>query len=252
MLRQGVDPLPDVVLATPRAYDPLVPLRVIVADDAALLRDGVVRLLERVDDIDVVGTAASYDELLATADALTPDVVVTDIRMPPSGTDEGLRAAAELRRRHPGMGVVVLSQWASPTYALRLLEEGAAGRAYLLKEEVGDVAELAAAVRTTAAGGSSIDPQVIDHLVTARQRTPQSPLAHLSERELEVLAAMATGKNNAAIAASLYLSERAIEKRINSLLAKLGVNEEPDVNRRVKAVLLWLQAQGGQPERPGR
>lgn len=218
-----------------------MPLRVLVADDAALLRDGLVRLLERVEDVDVVGTAASYDELLAVAAAVNPDVVVTDIRMPPTGTDEGLRAAAELRRSHPGMGVVVLSQWASPTYALRLLDEGAAGRAYLLKDKVGDLAELVAAVRTTAAGGSSIDPEVVDNLFAARYSRSRSPLALLSDREREVLAAMATGKNNAAIAASLHLSERAIEKRINSLLAKLGVNEEPDVNRRVTAVLMWLR-----------
>ena len=220
-----------------------MPLRVIVADDAALARDGLVRLLERVADIEVVGTAAAYDELLAVADAFVPDVVVTDIRMPPSKTDEGLRAAAELRRRHPAMGVVVLSQWASPSYALRLLDGSAAGRAYLLKENVSDVDELVAAVRTTAAGGSSIDPEVIDHLISARQHAVRSPLAFLTPAEREVLAAMATGKNNAAIAASLHLSTRAIEKRINSLLAKLGVSEEPDVNRRVKAVLLWLGEQ---------
>lgn len=231
-------------MATTRPYDSVVPVRVIVADDAALVRDGLVRLLERVAGIEVVGTAADYDELLTVADAVVPDVVVTDIRMPPSRSDEGLRAAAELRRRHPGMGVVVLSQWASPSYALRLLDEGAAGRAYLLKDKVGDVDELVAAIRATAAGGSSIDPEVIDHLVTARQQTARSPLAYLTPREREVLAAMATGKNNAAIAASLHLSERAIEKRINSLLAKLGVSEELDVNRRVKAVLLWLRDQG--------
>lgn len=234
---------PPARTGTTRPYDFVVPLRVIVADDAALFRDGLVRLLERVADIEVVGTAAAYDELLAVADAVVPDVVVTDIRMPPSKTDEGVRAAVELRRRHPCMGVVVLSQWASPSDALRLLGESAAGRAYLLKEKVSDVDELVAAVRTTAAGGSSIDPEVIDHLISARQHAVRSPLAFLTPGEREVLAAMATGKNNAAIAASLYLSERAIEKRINSLLAKLGLSEEPDVNRRVRAVLLWLQEQ---------
>jgi DNA-binding NarL/FixJ family response regulator len=234
------------MIASTRPRGCVAPLRVIVADDAALARDGLVRLLERAVDMEVVGTAAAYDELLAVADACVPDVVVTDIRMPPSGTDEGLRAAAELRRRHPRMGVVVLSQWASPNYALRLLDEGAAGRAYLLKENVSDVDELFAAVRTTAAGGSSIDPEVINLLVSAQLHAVRSPLASLTPPEHEVLAAMATGKDNAAIAATLHLSERTIEQRINSLLAKLGLGEEPDANRRVKAVLLWLQEQGCQ------
>lgn len=165
---------------------PPPPIRVVVADDAALVRDGLVRLIERAVDMEVVGTAAAYDELLAVADECVPDVVVTDIRMPPSGTDEGLRAATELRRRHPGMGVVVLSQWASPNYALRLLDEGAAGRAYLLKEKVSDVDELLAAVRTTAAGGSSIDPEVIDLVVSARQHAVRSPLAFLTAIEKRI------------------------------------------------------------------
>ncbi len=225
------------------------PLRVVLAEDNALLRDGLVRLLATEPEVEVVGTAASLEALLAAVDHHSPDVVITDIRMPPGASDEGVRAAAQLRQTHPETGVVVLSQYASAGYALALLAGGSAGRAYLLKDRVGDVDELMAAVRTVAAGGSVIDPKVVEDLVAARdQASAASPLRTLTAREREVLAEMATGKSNAAIAARLVLSERAVEKHINSIFAKLHLTEEPDVNRRVRAVLLWLAH--ADPDRP--
>ena len=180
---------------------------------------------------------------MKAVDREVPDVVVTDIRMPPTGTDEGIRAANELRGRYPDMGVVVLSQYSEPAYALQFLESGSKGRAYLLKERISDIGQLASAIREVARGGSVIDPEVVDKLVTARSRGARSPLRALTPREVEVLGEMAQGKNNAAVAASLVLSERAVEKHINSIFFKLGLTEEPDVHRRVKAVLLFLAAQ---------
>jgi DNA-binding NarL/FixJ family response regulator len=223
-----------------------VPIRVLVAEDNVLLRDGIRRILESVTDLELAGVCGTYDELVAAVEADPPDVVLTDIRMPPSGTDEGIRAAAHLRAIHPGVGVVVLSQYVSPQYALALLAEGSEGRAYLLKDRVADVDDLVDAIRAVAAGGSTIDPKVVDELVRARTRS-RSPLDHLTAREREVLGEMATGKSNAAIAGALVLSERAVEKHINSIFSKLHLVEEPDVNRRVKAVLLYLGAGGGQP-----
>ena len=167
-------------------------------------------------------------------------MVVTDIRMPPTGTDEGIQAAAWIREHHPRAGVVVLSQYTAPAYALALLEHGSAGRAYLLKEQVASVDELARAIRTVAQGGSVIDPRVVDELVRARSQRHMSPLSSLTARESEILAEMAQGKSNAAIAATLSITERAVEKHTNSIFAKLGLSEEKDVNRRVKAVLLFL------------
>jgi DNA-binding NarL/FixJ family response regulator len=223
-----------------------VPVRVLVAEDNVLLRDGIRRILESADGIELAGLCGTYDELLAAVDGDPPDVVLTDIRMPPTGTDEGIRAAAELRDRHPHVAVVVLSQYVSTQYALALLEAGSAGRGYLLKDRVADVDDLVDAIRTVAGGGSVIDPKVVDELVAARSRS-KSPLDHLTPREREILAEMATGKSNAAIASTLVLSERAVEKHINSIFSKLHLVEEPDVNRRVKAVLLYLSAGGGQP-----
>ena len=184
----------------------------------------------------MAGACGSYDELVAQATEMEPDVVVTDIRMPPTGTDEGIRAGAWLRQEHPGTGVVVLSQFVSPQYALALLESGSDGRAYLLKDRVADVDDLVAAIRTVAAGGSVIDPKVVEELVSLRARGRGSPIDGLTPREREVMAEMAEGKSNGAIAASLILSERAVEKHINSIFSKLHLTEEPDVNRRVKAV----------------
>jgi DNA-binding NarL/FixJ family response regulator len=215
-------------------------IRVIVAEDNYLVREAVTRLLETEPDIEVAGVCEDYDGLIASVGELAPDVILTDIRMPPTGTDEGVRAAAALRDTHPTLGVVVLSQYVDPTYALELLDGGSERRAYLLKERVSDVDQLARAVREVAAGGSVIDPKVVEVLVEARARKADSPLDRLTPREHEVLAEMAQGRNNAAVAAALGLSERAVEKHINSVFSKLGLSEEPDVHRRVKAVLLYL------------
>ncbi len=219
-----------------------MPIRVVVAEDHYLVREGVVRLLGMQPDLDVAAAYEDFDALIAGVDADPPDVVITDIRMPPTGTDEGVRAANLIRESHPSVGVVVLSQYVEPEYALALLEHGSDGRAYLLKERVSDIDVLRRAIEAVAHGGSVIDPYVVETLVAARMR-PQSPLDFLTARESEVLGEMALGRNNAGIGAVLGLSERAVEKHINSLFAKLGVASEPDVHRRVKAVLLHLAAQ---------
>ena len=219
-------------------------IRVVVAEDNALLRDGIRRILESQGDFELVAACGSLDELYAAVETHGPDVVVTDIRMPPTGTDEGIRAAATLRSRRPELGVVVLSQYVSPQYAVALLDQGSAGRAYLLKDRVADVDDLVEAIRVVAGGGSVIDPKVVDELVRARSQDERSPLDQLTPREREVLAEMASGKSNAAIAGSLFLSERAVEKHINSMFSKLHLVEEVDANRRVKAVLLYLAASG--------
>ncbi len=218
-------------------------IRVVLAEDNALLRDGIARLLDAQADLELVGLAGDLPALLELIEKEHPDVVITDIRMPPTGTDEGIQAAAALRGEHPGTGVVVLSQYAEPAYALALLADGSEGRAYLLKERVSEVDELLSAVRAVAAGGSVIDPKVVESLVVGR-RGPTSDLHRLTPRETEVLAEMAQGKSNAAIAATLVLSERAVEKHTNSIFSKLGLSEERDVNRRVKAVLLYLSESG--------
>jgi DNA-binding NarL/FixJ family response regulator len=212
----------------------------VLAEDNVLLREGVARLIESEPELDLVAACGDYDELLAAIEAQKPDVVLTDIRMPPTGTDEGIRAAAHLRRSSPSTGVVVLSQYAEPAYALTLLEEGSEGRAYLLKERISEVGQLVNAIREVSRGGSVIDPKVVEVLVDARARAARSPLARLTPRETEILGEMAQGKNNAAIAASLVLSERAVEKHINSIFSKLDLSEEVDTHRRVKAVLLFL------------
>jgi DNA-binding NarL/FixJ family response regulator len=219
-----------------------VPIRVVLAEDHVLFREGIHQLVDREDDLEVVGVASTEAELVALVDEQEPDVVVTDIRMPPTGTDEGVRAAARFSESHPAMGVVVLSQFASPAYAVALLDRGAAGRAYLLKERVADVGQLVNAIRSVADGGSVIDPAVVDALVEARSKS-SSGLERLTPREREVLGEIAQGKSNGAIAESLVLSERAVEKHINSTFSKLGLTEEPQTNRRVKAVLLLLAAE---------
>jgi DNA-binding NarL/FixJ family response regulator len=222
-----------------------VPIRVVLAEDSYLVREGVTRLLETADEIDVVAACEDYDSLLAAVAAEQPDVVLTDIRMPPTGSDEGIRAAEHLRETNPGTGVVLLSQYADPAYALSFLEKGSERRAYLLKERVSDLDQLRNAILEVHRGGSVIDPKVVEALVAARSRARESPITHLTPREREVLEQMAQGKNNAGIAAALTLTERAIEKHINSIFSKLGLSEEPDVHRRVKAVLLFLSPGGG-------
>lgn len=216
-----------------------------VAEDNLLVREGVVTLLELQDDIAVIATCGTYDELIEAVDREQPDVILTDIRMPPTGTDEGIRAAVAVRESSPKTGVVVLSQYADPAYALALLEHGSEGRAYLLKERVSDATQIVHAIREVARGGSVIDPIVVETLVASRRSKRASPIDRLTPREREVLEQMAQGRNNAGIAQALYLSERAVEKHINSLFSKLGLTEEVDVHRRVKAVLLFLSQQGG-------
>jgi len=215
-------------------------IQVVLAEDNRLLREGLARLVGAQDDLELVGEAADLPGLLKMIDARAPDVVVTDIRMPPTGTDEGIQAATWLRANRPDVGVVVLSQYTDHSYALALLEDGSAGRAYLLKEHVAGADELARAIRSVAQGGSVIDPVVVDSLVQACSRKRESSLAWMTPREAAILSEMAQGKSNAAIAGTLGVSDRAVEKHINSIFSKLGLSEERDVNRRVKAVLMFL------------
>ena len=219
-------------------------IRVVLAEDNALLREGVPRLIDAHADLELVGVA-DLPELLTVITECKPAVVVTDIRMPPTGTDEGIQAASWLRKNEPSIGVVVLSQYTAPAYALALLQEGSAGRAYLLKERVAGANELAQAIRVVSSGGSVIDPLVVDELVRARTKQRKSDLEWLTPRESEILAEMAQGKSNGAIAETLGVSERAVEKHSTAIFAKLGLSEERDVNRRVKAVLVYLSAQSG-------
>ncbi len=215
-------------------------IRVVVADDSLLVREGVRALLSDQPDLEVVGLAADHDDLLGKVAALGPDVVVTDICMPPTNTDEGVRAALELRRSRPRVGVVVLSQYDDPAHAAALLEDGVAGRAYLLKERIARPGQLAEAVRAVAAGGSVIDPRIVESMLVARSRSSSSLLRHLTAREREVLAEMATGANNATIAERMSVTVRGVERHINSIFAKLGLAEEGETHRRVRAVLLYL------------
>lgn len=214
--------------------------RVVLAEDNALLRAGLVRLVEAAGDLALVGAAADLPALQELVRTEQPDVVVTDIRMPPTHTDEGITVATTLRAERPEIGVLVLSQFAEAPYALTLLAGGTSGRGYLLKERVADGDELAEAIRRVAAGGSVIDPTVVEGLVAANRAAP-SELDRLTPRELQVLGEMAQGGSNAAIAATLVLSERAIEKHTNSIFSKLGLSEERDLNRRVSAVLVFLE-----------
>jgi DNA-binding NarL/FixJ family response regulator len=220
-------------------------IRIVVAEDHYLLREGLRRLLEAEGDLEVVAVSESLDSLLDAVAAEQPDVVVTDIRMPPTNLDEGIRAAEQLRASHPDVGVVVLSQYLEPGYAHALFEGGTERRAYLLKERVSDIDQLAGAIRSVAVGGSAVDPKVVEALVGAKAQPEHSPLHELTPRERDVLREMAEGKNNASIAASLFLTERSVEKVIHSIFLKLGITWEPTVNKRVKAVLLYLAESDG-------
>jgi DNA-binding NarL/FixJ family response regulator len=221
-----------------------VAIRVVLADDHYLVREGVRQLLETDPEIEIVAACGDLESLLAAVDAEQPDVVLTDIRMPPAHLDEGIQAAVRLRETHPEIGVVVLSQFAEPGYALALLEDGTARRGYLLKERVDDLGQLVGAIREVAAGGSVIDSKVVESLVARRTRAEPSPLNDLTARERDVLREMAEGKNNAAIARLLFLTERSVENVIHSIFVKLGIGFEPSVHKRVKAVILYL-AEGG-------
>jgi DNA-binding NarL/FixJ family response regulator len=217
-----------------------MPIRVVIADDHLLVREGVRRLLETEPDIEVAAVCGDLDSLLAAVAAEHPDVVVTDIRMPPDNTDEGIQAAQRLRTTDPDVGVVVLSQYETPSYALALLDGGSAGRSYLLKERVQEPEQLVSAIRAVAGGGSVIDPKVVEALVAEDARGEQSPIRRLTARERDVLREMAAGKSNAAIGESLFLAERSVEKVIHAIFLKLGLTWEPSVNKRVKAVILYL------------
>jgi DNA-binding NarL/FixJ family response regulator len=215
-------------------------LRIALADDSLIAREGIERILAGQTDIEVVASCGDLPSLLAAVESELPDVVVTEIRMPPTGTDEGIRLAALLREERPEIGVVVLSNDAEPAYALALLESGSEGRAYLLKEHVHDRDQLVAAIGSVAAGGSVLDPKIVERLVAAKLRVERSPLAALTSREREVLAEMAKGKSNAAIADTLVLTKRAVEKHINAIFLKLNLGFAEDVSKRVKATLLFL------------
>ena len=217
-----------------------MPIRLVLAEDHYLVREGVRRLLEAEPDFEVAAVTGDLASLLEAVDRERPDVVVTDIRMPPDHSDEGIQAARRLRETNPGLGVVVLSQYANPSYALALLDTGSAGRAYLLKERIHDLDQLAGAIRAVAQGGSLIDPKVVEGLVAERARAAASPLRQLTSRERDVLRKMAEGKNNASIAEDLVVTEPSVEKVINSMFMKLGLTWEPAVHKRVKAVVLYL------------
>ena len=217
-----------------------MPIRVALAEDSFIVREGLREVLAAEPEIQVVATCGDLRSLLDAVEAEHPDVVLTDIRMPPSKQDEGIQAAAQLRKSHPDVGVVVLSQYAEPGYALALLESGSDGRAYLLKERISDRGQLVSAIQEVAQGGSVIDPKIVEVLVAAKTRAERSPLLELTAREQEVLAEIAQGKSNTAIAESLVLTKRAVEKHINSIFLKLNLADAEDVSKRVKATLVFL------------
>ena len=221
-----------------------MPIRLVLAEDHLIVREGVRRLLEAQPDLEIAAVCGDLDSLLAAVEAERPDVVVTDIRMPPGNADEGIQAAERLRDTDPTVGVVVLSQYATPSYALALLESGSAGRAYLLKERVQEPEQLVAAILAVADGGSVIDPKVVESLVAENARGDESRFNQLTPRERDVLREMAAGKSNAAIGESLFLAERSVEKVIHSIFQKLGLTWEADIHRRVKAVILYLAESG--------
>ncbi len=217
-----------------------MPIRLVLAEDHLIVREGVRRILEAQPDLEIAAVCGDLDSLLAAVETERPDVVITDIRMPPGNADEGIQAAERLRQTHPNVGVVVLSQYATPSYALALLESGSARRAYLLKERVEEPEQLVAAIRAVAEGGSVIDPKVVESLVAENARGDESRFNQLTPRERDVLREMAAGKSNAAIGESLFLAERSVEKVIHSIFLKLGLTWEADVHKRVKAVILYL------------
>ena len=215
-------------------------LRIVLGEDSYLAREGIMRALEDVDAVDVVATCADLDELRAAIDDTRPDVVLTDIRMPPTNTDEGIRLAGELRRSHPEMGVVVLSQHADPLYAVSLFENGSDRRGYLLKERLKDEGELSRALHEVADGGSVVDPYIVERLVGADSGRIDPRVDKLTPREREILGMIAEGRSNAAIARALYITTRAVERHINAIFARLELAESGEANRRVQAVLVYL------------
>jgi DNA-binding NarL/FixJ family response regulator len=237
-----------VMRASPgRHYIQTMSIRVVLGDDSLIVREGVRQLLDSDPAMHVIATVGDVTSLRELCDNEQPDVIVTDIRMPPTHTDDGIRLATELRDSHPEIGVVVLSQYADPLYALSLLDQGSDGRAYLLKERVHNRAELTAAIHAVAGGGSMIDPKIVEKLVHARGMAENSPLNELTAREREVLSEIAQGKSNTAIADSLFLTKRAVEKHINAIFLKLGLADSQEVSKRVKAALMLLAETGVQP-----
>lgn len=222
-------------------------LRVLFAEDNYLVREGTAALLAEVDDVDLIGVVGDPRALLEKVAELRPDVVLTDIRMPPTFTTEGIDVAKRIRADHPETGVVVLSQYAEEEYAFELLEDGVAGLGYLLKDRVTAIDELVRAMQEVARGGSALDPRVVEGLVAQRTREARSPLTTLTEKETAVLKEMATGRNNSSIAQVLFMSERAVEKHIGAIFQKLGLSEERELNRRVAAVITFLEAGGAAP-----
>ncbi len=216
-------------------------LRIVIAEDNYLVREGTRRLLEDSGEVEVVAAVGTADELLDAVERLHPSAVITDIRMPPGHHMEGIEAAQIIRSRYPKTGVVVLSQHSDEMYAYRLLKNGTAGLAYLLKERVGDLDGLVRALKEVTAGGSVIDPKVVEALLARRVRVEESPLSSLTGREMEVLREMAQGRTNIAIAKALSLSESTVEKHVTAILSKLGLSEETEVDRRVVAVLAFLR-----------
>jgi DNA-binding NarL/FixJ family response regulator len=215
-------------------------IRVVLAEDNLLVREGLTSLLGGADEVELLAACSSLPELIEAVGIHRPDVVLTDIRMPPEHTDEGIQAARLLRQSHPDLGVVVISQFADPAYALAVFETGTRGRGYLLKDRVDDLRRLLAAIRAVASGGSFIDEEIVEALIRSRSRLVDSPVLTLTARERDVLAEVATGRSNTAVAARLGVSENAIGKHISSIFAKLGLTEDDEINRRVKAVLVFL------------
>jgi DNA-binding NarL/FixJ family response regulator len=226
-----------------------MPLRVALADDGFLALEALTALLTGAPEVDLVAACHDGDELRAAVEELRPDVVLTDLRMPPSMTDEGVRFAVEMQSAHPDMGVVVLSMYCEPLHALALMEAGTAGRAYLLKDGVHSARQLVATIESVASGGSVMDPRLVEALLADRRRAVGRPraLAHLSEREHEILAEMAHGASNSAIAGAMGLTTRSVEKHVSSIFTKLQLPATPDVSRRVRAVLRYLTDAYGMP-----
>jgi DNA-binding NarL/FixJ family response regulator len=224
-------------------------LRVVFAEDNYLVRHGTAALLDATDSVDLVAVVEDLESLMSKVDQLLPDAVLTDIRMPPNFTDEGIEAAKRIRAKHRRIGVVVLSQYEEESYVFSLLEDGVEGLGYLLKERISDVDELVRALQEVARGGSALDPKVVQRLLKRTSGNEHSALAGLTDRELEVLQAMASGRSNTAIAKSVFMSERSVEKHISSVFHKLGLNDDGDLNRRVSAVLTYLEAGGSTSQR---
>ena len=219
--------------------------RVVLGEDSYLASEGIARVIERVADIELVAMFAEFDAVVQAVDELAPDVVLTDVRMPPTHSDEGIRLATELHVSHPEIGVVVLTQHTDPSYAMALLQNGSARRAYLLKERITDGKTLTEVVRSVATGGSFVDPAVVEALLKSTQAQEETRLAQLTPRELEILALIAVGRSNSSIAAELFLTKRAVERHINSIFMKLELGNSEDISRRVTAALIYLMGDTG-------